>query len=336
MKNLDMYDINYNNPYHFNRHNQGEIYKLSIQHSYNNPSLYYGGASSRNYGTIIRDYTKNYHSTSFHNKTEERKNSISKNYTSLKNNLSPIKYEHNNTMDDFNNTNLRINKAIIDNNKKITFPKFSNTKSNGNSIKLPGDSNSIIDRRFDSLKYNLASHHPKEEQKEGQSEYRAEYVPYSPDMQHPIYKKSFGLFPIVENVFRRDKKSIEREVLTTAETYDRSIPSRKQNKNFKVKVETKEKVIPKQPTKVIPIKKEEEKKRTITPTNKERDTSIAYINVINYKSIISLFMNLRNLKFEKNGKIYNTKIMYSNIQGKQKLGEYIKKKYFYKFYKNGN
>ena len=70
--------------------------------------------------------------------------------------------------------------------------------------------------------------------------------------------------------------------------------------------------------------------------NKEKDTSITFVNVINYRSIISLFMNLRNLKFEKNGKIYNTKIMYSNIQGKQKLGEYIKKKYFYKFYKNGN
>ena len=91
MKNLDIYDINYNNPYHFNRHNQGEIYKLSIQHSYNNPSIYYGGASSRNYGTIIRDNIKNYRSTSFDNKTEERKNSISKNYTSLKNNLAPIK-----------------------------------------------------------------------------------------------------------------------------------------------------------------------------------------------------------------------------------------------------
>ena len=62
-------------------------------------------------------------------------------------------------------------------------------------------------------------------------------------------------------------------------------------------------------------------------TNKERDTSIAYINVINYKSIISLFMNLRNLKFERNGKIYKAEIMYSNIQGKQKLGEYIRKKY---------
>ena len=69
---------------------------------------------------------------------------------------------------------------------------------------------------------------------------------------------------------------------------------------------------------------------------KEKDTSIAFINVINYKSIISLFMNLRNLKFERNGKIYNTKIMYSNIQGKQKLGEYIRKKYFLKFSKKEN
>ena len=70
--------------------------------------------------------------------------------------------------------------------------------------------------------------------------------------------------------------------------------------------------------------------------NKEKDTSIAFINVINYKSIISLFMNLRYLKFEKNGKIYDTKIMYSNIQGKQKLGEYIKKKYYLNFSKKEN
>ena len=272
MKNLDMYDINYNNPYHFNRHNKGDLYKLTIQHSYNNPSLYYGGASSRNYGTIIRDNSKNYHTSSLHNKTEESKNSISKNYNKLKNNLTPIKTEQNITIDNLNNTNLRINKAIFDNNKKITFPKYSNTKSNGNSIKFPGDSNSLIDKRFDSLKYNLAPHHPKEEQKEGQSEYRAEYVPYSPDMQHPIYKKSFGLFPIVENVFRRDKKTIEREVLSTAGTYERSIPSRKENKNSKFKVEEKVNVITKEPTKIpykSPVRKEEEKKRTISPIEKE-------------------------------------------------------------------
>ena len=58
------------------------------------------------------------------------------------------------------------------------------------------------------------------------------------------------------------------------------------------------------------------------------NTSIAFVNVINFKSIIPLFMNLRNLKIEKFGKFYNLKINYSSVQGKQKLKEFIKR---YKF-----
>ena len=58
------------------------------------------------------------------------------------------------------------------------------------------------------------------------------------------------------------------------------------------------------------------------------NTSIAFVNVINFKSIIPLFMNLRNLKIEKFGKSYNLKIYYSSVQGKQKLKEFIKR---YKF-----
>ena len=38
------------------------------------------------------------------------------------------------------------------------------------------------------------------------------------------------------------------------------------------------------------------------------NTSIAFVNVINFKSIIPLFMNLRNYKIEKFGKTYNLKI----------------------------
>jgi hypothetical protein len=60
----------------------------------------------------------------------------------------------------------------------------------------------------------------------------------------------------------------------------------------------------------------------------ENSTSIAFVNVINFKSIIPLFMNLRNLKIEKYGKSYNLKINYSSVQGKQKLKQFIKK---YKF-----
>ena len=58
------------------------------------------------------------------------------------------------------------------------------------------------------------------------------------------------------------------------------------------------------------------------------DTSTAYVNVINYKTVIPLFMNLRNYQFNRNGKIYNIKIMYSAIQGKKQLKQNIKSAQF--------
>ena len=61
------------------------------------------------------------------------------------------------------------------------------------------------------------------------------------------------------------------------------------------------------------------------PKSIENNTSIAFVNVVNYKSIISIYMNLRNFKFNKNGKIYNIKIQYSYVQGKEKLNQYVKK-----------
>ena len=67
------------------------------------------------------------------------------------------------------------------------------------------------------------------------------------------------------------------------------------------------------------------------PINLEQNSSIAFVNVINYKSIIPLFMNLRSLKFIKNGKIYNINIMYSTAQGKKQLIEYLKKNNFFKY-----
>ena len=66
-------------------------------------------------------------------------------------------------------------------------------------------------------------------------------------------------------------------------------------------------------------------------TDEEKKTSIAYVNVINYKSIIPLFMNLRNYKFKKKDQIFNIKIMYSFIQGKKQLKQYIKQNHFYKY-----
>ena len=56
----------------------------------------------------------------------------------------------------------------------------------------------------------------------------------------------------------------------------------------------------------------------------EKNSSIAFVNVINYKSIIPIFMNLRNFKLIKNGKVYTIQIMYANAQGKEKLKQYIK------------
>jgi RNA recognition motif-containing protein len=57
----------------------------------------------------------------------------------------------------------------------------------------------------------------------------------------------------------------------------------------------------------------------------DNNTSIAFVNIINYKSIIPLFMNLRNYKIEKFGKSYSLNISYSNVQGKPKLKEFIQK-----------
>ena len=58
--------------------------------------------------------------------------------------------------------------------------------------------------------------------------------------------------------------------------------------------------------------------------NDEEKSSIAYLNVINYKTIIPFFMNLRNFHFYSNGKFFNLKIMYSKAQGKTELKKYIK------------
>ena len=66
-------------------------------------------------------------------------------------------------------------------------------------------------------------------------------------------------------------------------------------------------------------------------TSEGNNSSIAYANVINYKSIIPIFMNLRNFKLKRNDQIYNIKVMYSLVQGKKQLKQYIKKKHFCKY-----
>ena len=68
----------------------------------------------------------------------------------------------------------------------------------------------------------------------------------------------------------------------------------------------------------------------VTKNNNKREqlSSIAYVNVINFRTIIPLFMNLRNISFNRNGKLYKLKIMYSSAQGKKQLKQYIKRIYF--------
>ena len=58
--------------------------------------------------------------------------------------------------------------------------------------------------------------------------------------------------------------------------------------------------------------------------NDAEKSSVAYLNVINYKTIIPLFMNLRNFHFYSNERFFNLKLMYSKAQGKTELKKYIK------------
>jgi RNA recognition motif-containing protein len=46
---------------------------------------------------------------------------------------------------------------------------------------------------------------------------------------------------------------------------------------------------------------------------------VAYLNVINYKSIVPIFMGLRKLSFSYLGKTFNIEINYSKVQGKDEL-----------------
>ena len=70
------------------------------------------------------------------------------------------------------------------------------------------------------------------------------------------------------------------------------------------------------------------------PNDIEKKSSIAYVNVINYKSIVPLYMNLRNYIFKRNEQIYNLKVMYSFAQGKNQLKKFIKENHSYKLQTN--
>ena len=54
----------------------------------------------------------------------------------------------------------------------------------------------------------------------------------------------------------------------------------------------------------------------------------AYINVINYKSIVPIYMNLRKIKFNYQGNLLNIQIVYSEVQGKSELKKIFNNEYF--------
>ena len=50
----------------------------------------------------------------------------------------------------------------------------------------------------------------------------------------------------------------------------------------------------------------------------------AYLNVINFKTVASIYIGLRKHYFNYNGKIYDIKIFYSHIQGREQLRKIFK------------
>ena len=62
----------------------------------------------------------------------------------------------------------------------------------------------------------------------------------------------------------------------------------------------------------------------ITQDKKFNSFLIAYINVINYKTIVPIFMGLRSYTFNYDNKIVETKIFYSKFQGREKLKKNLK------------
>ena len=53
--------------------------------------------------------------------------------------------------------------------------------------------------------------------------------------------------------------------------------------------------------------------------------SIAYLNVINYRTIVPIYMGLRKHTFQYLNKIIPIEILYSKIQGKDALKNYFSK-----------
>ena len=67
----------------------------------------------------------------------------------------------------------------------------------------------------------------------------------------------------------------------------------------------------------------------ITQDKKSKRFVVAYLNVINYKSVVPIFMGLRNHSFNysNNSKTIKTELYYSKFQGKEELKKIFKVKY---------
>ena len=62
----------------------------------------------------------------------------------------------------------------------------------------------------------------------------------------------------------------------------------------------------------------------ITQDKKVKNFIVAYLNVINYKTIVPIFMGLRKHIFNYNNKEIITELYYSKIQGKEELKKVFK------------
>ena len=58
----------------------------------------------------------------------------------------------------------------------------------------------------------------------------------------------------------------------------------------------------------------------------------AYLNMINYKSIVPIYMGLRKVNFNYQGIITNIQIIYSEAQGKAELKKIFNNEYFEQWY----
>ena len=64
----------------------------------------------------------------------------------------------------------------------------------------------------------------------------------------------------------------------------------------------------------------------ITHDRKSKSLIVAYLNVINYKSVVPIFMGLRKNTFNYNNEEILTQIYYSKFQGKEELKKVFKER----------